>query len=95
MDSRSFDIDCTVRITNTPDELSAHVELDGDPEVGAGDHVVVHGGPLGAPFGSVRVERRRATVTRASWLRRTWVRLTGDFGCVELLETSFTDRRTL
>ena len=95
MSARSFEVPCTVRISITPEDLSAHVELDGVTDLGPGDRVQVHGDPVSARFGEVRVERRRATVTRASWLGRAWVRLTGDLECMELLDVSFTDRRTL
>lgn len=93
--ARSFEVACTVRASNTVHELSAHVELDGDVELGPGDAVLVHGGPIHPSFGEVLVQRRRATVTRAGWLRRQWTRWTGDLDCLELLDVSFTDRRTL
>lgn len=92
---RTFDVGCTVRVFHTPEELSAHVELDGDVEIGPGDRVRVHGAEVRVPFGEVRVERRRATVTRASWVDRLWVHVTGTFESLELLDVSFTDRRTL
>lgn len=92
---RSFDTECTLRIAHTAHELSAHVELDVELEVGPGDRVRVHGGAIAPAFGSVDVERRLATVTRASHLEKLWVRLTGDLGCLELLDVSFTDRRIL
>lgn len=93
--ARSFDVPCTVTVSVTCEDLSAHVELDGDLDVGPGDRVVVHGDAIHPAFGEVRVERRHATITRASWLERLWVRLTGDLECLELLDVSFTDRRTL
>ena len=95
MIARSFDVDCTVRVVNTRHELSAHVELDGDVDVGPGDTVHVHGDAIHADFGEVLVERRRATVTRANWLAGWWVKLAGHFELLELLDVSFTDQRTL
>ncbi len=92
--SRVFDVGCTVRASNTMHELSAHVELDGDLEVGPGDRVHVHGGPISPEFGESLVERRQATVTRAGWFSRMWSRCTGDLACMHLLEVSFTDRRS-
>jgi hypothetical protein len=91
---RSFDVDCRVRVAHTFDDLSAHVELEGDVTLGPGDRVVVHGPAVSPAYGEVRVERRRATVTRASWLSRAWTRLTGDFACLSLLEVNFSDRST-
>jgi len=93
--SHSFDTACTVRVSHTFESLYAHVELDGDVEIHPGDRVLVHGSDINPPFGEVQVERRQATVTRASWLERTWTRLTGDLDCLSLLDVSFTDRRTL
>jgi hypothetical protein len=91
---RAFDVDCTVSVSHCFEDLSAHVELDG-VELEPGDKVHVHGAEICPPFGERVVERRRATVTRASWLERAWTRLTGDLACLELLEVSFSDRRTL
>lgn len=92
---RSFDVPCTVRVSHTMQDLGAHVELDGDIELGPGDKVHVHGDPIHPSFGESVVERRLATVTRASWLERLWTRCTGDLACLELLDVSFSDRRTL
>lgn len=94
MSSRSFDVGCTVRVSHRFEELSAHVELEGDVAISPGDHVVVHGAPIHPPYGEVQIERRRATVTRAPWHARVWTRLTGDFDCLSLLEVSFSERRT-
>ncbi|MEM6954034.1 MAG: hypothetical protein AAF411_19895 [Myxococcota bacterium] len=93
--SASFTVPCTVRITVTAEELSAHVELDGDPDIGAGDRVHVQGEPMHVSFGESRVERRQAVVVRASLLGRAWAKFLGHFECLELLEVSFSDRRTL
>jgi hypothetical protein len=92
---RSFDVLCTVKVSHTFENLSAHVELEGNIPILAGDKVLVHGAEINPPFGEVQVEQRRATVTRASWLTRTWTRLTGDLDCLSLLDVSFSDRRTL
>ncbi len=93
--ARSFDVDCTVRVSHTFEDLSAHVELDGDVAIEPGDEVLVHGAPIEPPYGDVQIERRRATVTRATWLARTWTRMTGDLECLSLLDVSFSDRRAL
>lgn len=92
--SRSFDVPCRVRISHTFDELSAHVDL-GDVDVQPGDQVRVHGEALFADFGEVLEVERTATVTRASLFQSLWTRLTGDLECLELLEVSFSDRRSL
>lgn len=92
---RSFDVLCTVRVSHTFEDLSAHVELDGAVEIRPGDRVTVHGAAIHPPYGQVRIERRLATVTRATWLERLAARLAGDLDCLSLLDTSFSDRRTL
>jgi len=92
--SRSFEVDCTVRVSHRPEDLSAHVELDGDIELHPGDEVRVHGTAITPRFGEERIERRRATVTRASALRRLWTRVAGDLACLSLIEVGFEERRT-
>ena len=92
---RTFDVHCTVSVSHTFENLSAHVELEGDVAIEPGDRVLVHGAAINPPYGEVQVERRLATVTRASWLERSWTRMTGDLDCLSLLEVSFSDRRTL
>jgi hypothetical protein len=41
------------------------------------------------PYGETATERRKATITRANWLERKWVKMTGDLEFMELLEFSF------
>lgn len=91
MSARSFDVFCTVRVSHTFEDLSAHVDLEGDIAIEPGDSVLVHGKAMNPPYGEVQVERRRATVTRATWFERTWTRLTGDLDCLSLLDISFSD----
>lgn len=90
----AIEVECTVRASNTPDDLSAHVELAGGIELGPGDRVLVHGDAIAPAFGETLVLHRRATVVRASLWRRLWTRITGDLGCLELVEVSFSDRST-
>ncbi|MEL6547257.1 MAG: hypothetical protein AAFQ82_21715 [Myxococcota bacterium] len=90
-----FDVECTVSISHRFEDLSAHVDLDGDVELEPGDEVKVHGSPIHAAYGECVTERRTATVTKAGWPARVWARLMGDLECLELLEVDFTERRTL
>ncbi len=83
------DVMCTVRVMNTFENLAAHVELDDGVIVEPGDEVLVHGKPIIVPYGESAIERRKATITRATWLERKWVKLTGDLEFMELLEFSF------
>jgi hypothetical protein len=86
---------CTVRVNNTYENLSAHVELDGDVHVRPGDEVIVHGNAIRAAFGSSVEERRVATVIRAGWFERMWTKATGDLEFMELLEFSFSGEQKL
>jgi hypothetical protein len=86
---------CTIKVVNTFEFLGAHVELDNDVRVHPGDEVLVHGEEIRVPYGESRVERRQATVTRASWLERKWTELTGDLEYMELLEFSFSGEKDL
>ncbi|MFO0736477.1 MAG: hypothetical protein U0270_11380 [Labilithrix sp.] len=93
--ARSIQLTCKVIVSHRFEDLSAHVELDGDIVAEPGDRVLVDGPPINPPYGEVRSERRRATLTRASVFERAWTRLTGDLDCLSLLDVSFSDRRTL
>lgn len=90
---RTIETDCTVEVSHTFESLHAHVELDGEPDILPGDKVRVHGRPLNPAYGEVATARRRATLVRATWPERMWIRLTGNLECLELLDVSFTDRR--
>jgi len=90
-----FDVDCTVDIENTFENLHAHVELDGNPEIRLGDKVRVHGEPVIVPYGTRLTLRRTATVSRANALTRAWTRVTGNLECFELFDVSFTEEREL
>lgn len=92
---RVFDVDCTVSVSHTFEDLSAHVDLDGNIPLEPGDEVLVHGAPINPPYGEKVTERRTATVTKANWFDRAWARVMGDLECLDLLEVDFTERRTL
>ena len=64
--ARSIQLTCKVIVSHRFEDLSAHVELDGDIVAEPGDRVLVDGPPINPPYGEVRSERRRATLTRAS-----------------------------
>jgi len=89
----SFDTPCRVLVEQSPEHFHAHVELDGDLEVGPGDRVRVHGAPISVPFGSRLDIERMATVERAGPLRRFWTKLRARFELGELYEVSFTPGR--
>lgn len=88
------DVPCTIEIENTWESLHAHVELQG-VNVEAGDEVHVHGGEIVVPYGEKLKLNRMATVTRASGPERLWVKMTGDFEFMELLEFSFSSGEKL
>lgn len=94
MPRRSFDTGCTVDVSHTFESLHAHVDLDGEVPIYPGDQVLIHGAPIHPPYGERVVERRHATVTRATWLERWWTRVSGNLEALDLLDVSFTDGRT-
>ena len=90
--SRAETLDCTVEVEHSNEALEAHVALDGNPDIGPGDRVCVHGDAIRVSFGEKITVRRAATLTRAGALLRAWTRLAGHFGMAELYEVSFTGR---
>lgn len=76
--SRALVVPCTVDISQMPEALYAHVELDGI-DIRPGDTVFVHDAPTRIDDGTRIVCERRATVVRAGWLRRLWARVTAPF----------------
>lgn len=90
-----FETGCTVDVSHTFESLHAHVDLDEGQDMAPGDRVLIHGRPINPPFGERVVERRRATVTKASAIERWWTQLVGNLECLDLLDVSFSDRRTL
>jgi len=95
MFGKAFDTACTIDVEHTAESLSAHVLLDGEPELRPGDSVRVHGDPIRVSFGERVTVRRTATVRRAGPLERVWTRLCARFELTELYEVSFSPRRSL
>jgi hypothetical protein len=92
VDRNAVEVPCTIDIALTPEQLHAHVVLEGI-EVQPGDEVLVHESPAGVAAGQHIVCYRRATVVRASWPRRVWTRFCAHFQLTHLFEVSFSDRR--
>ena len=90
---KTFDVPCTVEIEQTSETLHAHVVLDGDIQIRAGDEVMVHDAPTGVEFGERLVVRRTATVVRGSPLDRLRARVEGYLELTDLYEVSFSDGR--
>ena len=78
---------CTVEIEVTP--ASFHAYSPPDLDVGPGDVMVIHDAPVSVGFGETLTRECRATVRRAGWLRRGWVRASGLFALTELYEVGF------
>lgn len=85
---RRVEVPCTVELESSHDHFHAHVDLQG-VQVDAGDEVLVHGTPTRVPFGTHRTFESTATVQRASWLRRQFVKLTGGTELYELYDVGF------
>ena len=88
-DLQSFTVPCTITVKHTWETLEAHVELEGDLKTETGDKIRVHGEAISVPFGQTTVIQRMATVKRANWLEKLWVRFTAFFEFGELYEVSF------
>lgn len=86
---------CTVEVSHVFESLHAHVRFDNGAVVHPGDEVLVHGQPVTAAYGEVITEKRMATITRASWLKRQWTRMTGNLEFMELCEFAFSEEATL
>lgn len=95
IERHEYDVDCMIDVECTIDSFHAHVELADGSEIQPGDQVLVHGDPIAVPYGERRRFRRRATVTRSTWLEQQWTRLTAHFELTELYDLSFTGRRDL
>ena len=87
--ARRFDTPCTITVEQSPAHFHAHVELDGDVEIGPGDTVRVHGAPISIGFGEKLTFQRSATVTRAGPIKRTLIKIAAYFDLAELYEVSF------
>ena len=84
-----FDTPCTSEVEHTDMHLHAHVELAGDIAINPGDTVRVHGAPIRVLFGEKMSEQRTATVSRANFIERAWMRIKGDFDLTEMYEITF------
>ena len=91
----TFIVPCTIEIENTFESLHAHVDLDGDVEIGPGDEVLVHGEVIRGPYGEKMILRRTATVTRATAVDRAITKLLARFELTELYEVSFSSGHKL
>jgi len=88
-------VPCTVEVSHRFEALHAHVRFNNGAVVHPGDEVQVHGAPVLAAYGELIIEDRIATITRATWLERQWVKLTGDLDFMELCEFSFSEELTV
>ena len=89
---RTEEVDCSLEIACTAEDLYAHLSLDG-AEVQPGDVVLVHAAPAQIGFGQLADSVRRATILRAGPLTRMWTRLRGYFALTSLYEVSFSPAR--
>lgn len=85
-------VECRVEIEESRTGLHAHVELDG-VLVEPGDSVLVHEAPTGVRYGENLSCQRRATIVRASAVKRRLTRIAGLFELGELFEFGFSSRR--
>ena len=90
---RRFEVGCTIDVEQTGESLHAHVSLDNNVEIHAGDEVTIHGAPVRVAFGDSVSLRRTATVVRASAFKRMMTHVAGYLDLTELYEVSFSDGR--
>jgi hypothetical protein len=88
----TIEVPCTVDLLNTEEFLHAHVVLDG-VFAEAGDTVIVHDAPTEVLPGQQRVERRMATLTRATPIDRMITKFTAYLELTELYEVGFSPGR--
>ena len=88
---RTDRVPCTLDLESSHEHLHAILELEGFlPE--PGDGVRLEQAPSdfsNVPLNERLEHRSTAVVHRASWLRRTWIRLTGGWEIKELFEVGF------
>lgn len=88
---RTDRVPCTLDLESSHEHLHAILELEGFlPE--PGDGVRMETSPTdfkNVALGEQLEHTTTAVVHRASWLRRTWTRLTGGFEFKELFEVGF------
>ena len=89
----TWETGCTIAVEHTAEALHAHVELDDNAEIGPGDEVLVHGGPVRLSFGEAVTLRRRATVSRASLVTQWWMKLRAKFELTDLYEITFSSEK--
>jgi hypothetical protein len=82
------EVACTVDLEATHEHFHAHVELHG-VEVDPGDEVLVHNAPSRIDYGTKHVFESTATVQRASWLKRQFIKLTGGTELADLYDVGF------
>ncbi len=87
---RRIEVPCTIDVEASHDTFHAHVNLEG-VEVDPGDSVLVHGAPSRVcRTARSRVDRKHGHgVSRASWLRRQFVKLTGRTEIYALYDVGF------
>ncbi len=95
MSQSRIEVPCKVFVSNTFESLYTAVDFEQDIQIHPGDEVIVHGAPIQVPYGETAEFQRQATIIRAGWLKRVWVRLTGKLEFMELCEFSFSERRKL
>lgn len=89
------EIACTIDVAHTAECLHAHVELAPDIEIQPGDTVTIQGSTIEIAYGETKLLHRRAIITRATWLKRTWTRMISRLNLTDLYEVSFSSGRRL
>jgi len=88
----SKQVNYSLDMSNTWEDLYAHVELEG-VDIGPGDAIQLHQVPFDLPYGQKRRVNGKATYFKASSLKRWFIRTFSRFEITMLYEVSFSSTR--
>jgi hypothetical protein len=88
----SKQVNYSLEMANTWEDLYAHVELEG-VDIGPGDAVKLHQVPYDLPYGQVRHVSGKASYFKASAFKRWFITTFSRFEITMLYEVSFSSTR--
>jgi len=88
----SQQVNYSLDMANTWEDLYAHVELEG-VDIGPGDAIQLHQVPVDLPYGQKRRVTGKASYFKASSLKRWCIRTFSRFEITMLYEVSFSSTR--
>jgi len=88
----SRQVNYSLEMANTWEDLYAHVELDG-VDIGPGDAVQLHHVPVDLPYGQTRYVEGKASYFKASSFKKWFICTFSRFEIIMLYEVSFSSTR--